>query len=178
MTSLLVDYDAYSREYNMWRDECAEFVADYSDHPSIHTVATTIVRVVETALQKSYDDPNHAFNRYGTDEKVFNELLNVLAADVRAEIQSPTVRQHVVSFFHSGGPYHDALTDLFESFLDFRDTSVCSDEEEDDEDDEEDEEDEEETQDPNAPPQVQWSWGPNEVQSAEDWLNNPNGPPF
>jgi hypothetical protein len=179
MASLVVDYNEYGKWYNVWRDECAKFVAEYRDHQSLYTVATTVVRLIESGLNKPYEDPNHAFLRYGTDEKVFEENIHTLAMDVMAEIQTPSLRQYVVSFFHSAGANHDDLAELFELFLDFRDNAVFSDD--DDEEDEEDENDEEEEageEDEVEEGQIQWSWGPNQVQSASDWVSNPNGLAF
>ena len=133
MAALVVDYNEYGKWYNMWRDSCAEFVAEYRDHQSLYTVATTIVRLIESGLNKPYEDPNHAFLRYGADEKAFDENINTLATDVMAEIQVPSLRQYVVSFFHSAGANHDDLADLFELFLDFRDNAVFSDDDDEDE---------------------------------------------
>ena len=141
---------SYCRAYNVWLDTAADFRRSFEDDTdeagtqAYNIVINVVLNCLTRNLDKPADDPAHPFNRYADIDKSGPENFAALAADVRAEIQSPYLRGLVTSMFHSGGPCYGDTLNLLNNYLKFADRAEDPDyatQGDDDDDDDEDEED-------------------------------------
>ena len=118
-----IDFDCFSVSLNIWQDDAAEFRKEFRDEYPLNVIADTIVKILNTGLDRDGYDPTHPFNRYAID---LTEGAAKLRTDVRNAISDPTIRSNVSSFFHSSG-YRDETEDLLTAFATFADDSVPGD---------------------------------------------------
>jgi hypothetical protein len=138
-------YESFGRAYNMWRDKCAEFRAEYADHEEFSTVVNAILELLNNRLSDDSTDQFHPFHRYADADKTGLENFHTLALDTAQAVQTPRLRQYAHSFFHSGGTNYPEMLELLDEYLLFADRAEDPDWSEDDEssDDDESEGDEE-----------------------------------
>jgi hypothetical protein len=163
--------DNYSRAYNIWRDKCAEFRAEYAEDADspFNAIVRIIIDTLSNNLSDNGADQAHPFHRYADFLLSINKNFEALRADVLHEVQLPSMRGYVSSFFHPSGFNFEPMLDLFKQYQLFAeraeteewissepfDTSLINDENDDDDEDEdndsetEEENDEDETEEEN-----------------------------
>jgi hypothetical protein len=106
---------------NMFRDELSSFKESCALISKSHyRVACAIADTLLCHGQLDTEDANHPFQSYATDSK--RENIRNLSLAMRGRFQqAPEDRAAVVSFFHSGGAYHDDLLELMDDYYKFAD---------------------------------------------------------
>jgi hypothetical protein len=117
--SIAIDFDSFSIAYNIWLDKASEFTAEFSDHVEMYTISNLIVRLLNTNLAPTAENEDHPFYKYAADDLTFNDIEQILRADVLSEVQGPPMRGYVASFFHHGGVNYDDLRQLIKDYIDF-----------------------------------------------------------
>ena len=110
------DFNSYSRQLNIWRDEAAEFRRKFADHREMGIVAAAITDTLSGGLEQPTDSPEHPFNRYADEDLDWAPLMERLRLDVRNKLESNRLRGYTSSFFATGGVNREAFDELFEAF--------------------------------------------------------------
>ncbi len=110
-----IDYHLYSKQLNIFLDEADAFKAEYADNPSMYAVAKKITDLLLSDRDLPFDDARHPFHRFWA--------LSPIAEVIQEQVQEPSLRPYVVSFFHSGGANYEDLCDFLDKFWDWAEYS-------------------------------------------------------
>jgi hypothetical protein len=110
------DFDSFSRQLNIWRDEAAEFRRKFADHREMGIVAAAITDTLSAGLDLPTDMPEHPFNRYADEDLDWSPLMERLRNEVRNKLETSRLRGYATSFFATGGVNREAFEELFEAF--------------------------------------------------------------
>jgi hypothetical protein len=136
----MIHFDSFSRAYNKWLDYASEVRHDYAGEDNTYSVLNIILGLLVKNIDLPDSDESHPFQRYASLDKTAEENFNALAADVMAEVQEPSLRGIVWSFFHSAGiniETTNALLDMYDSFVAESEDEVLEEGTQDDDDEEE-----------------------------------------
>jgi len=115
----------HDRAHNIFIDQAKDFLNGFrnedGEEDSLWRLASFIVQKLLKGADKEVTDPTHPFQRYGVKNEASTYAnFTRLAQDIMLEVQEQTLKPHVVSFFHSNGPYREDMEDLvIDHYYDF-----------------------------------------------------------